>query len=265
MNHNDQFKSAYFDVLLHDFTEKILGRAHGNYTKSYESFKRINNTETCFREAIKDNPKQKVLDVGCGDGYHLCVFNSTDDIRRNVRFYGIEKSELRVEFASRACNELSFTNIDFLVGSADDLPFPDNYFDIILCSDVIEHLLHPEKCFSEMNRVLKRGGVVIVTTPNKTTFPQQAVNIFRKSPRKEQCDDDDHISLKGVNEWMEIARAAGFDILKVRRGALIFGGPRYNQYPALFSFVLMLDRLIDFVPFSTNWAEAITLNLKKHK
>jgi len=262
MNQNDQFKSTYFDILLADFNGKVLERAHGNYTKSYESFKRINNAEICFRESIKDKQQQKVLDIGCGDGYHLFVFNTIEDITGNIRFYGVDMSKLRIEFASRVCNELAMTNIDFLVGSADALPFPDDYFDTILCSDVVEHLLYPERCLAEVYRVTKPGGTAIVTTPNKTNRLQQVARFFQDSLR-EEWRGSDHISVKGIDEWMKLARAAGFGILKVRRGALLFGGDRYNQYPVLFAVVVMLDRLFDFIPFFKNWSEALTLKLIK--
>jgi ubiquinone/menaquinone biosynthesis C-methylase UbiE len=262
MNQNDQFKSTYFDILLTDFKGKVLGRAHGNYTKSYESFKRINNTEICFRESIKDKRQQKVLDIGCGDGYHIFVFNTIENVARNIRFYGVDKSRPRIEFASRICNELAVTNINFFVGSTDDLPFPDDHFDIILCSDVVEHLSYPERCFAEINRVTKPGGIAIVTTPNKTNRLQQVVRFFQDSLQEER-QEGDHISVKGIDEWMKLARATGFGILKIRRGALIFGGYKYNQYPALFAFVVIVDRLFDFIPFFKNWSEAITFKLIK--
>jgi ubiquinone/menaquinone biosynthesis C-methylase UbiE len=263
MNQNDQFKSIYFDILLADFKGKVLARAHGNYTKSYESFKRINNTEICFRESIRDKQQQqKVLDIGCGDGYHLFLFNTVESIAGNIRFYGVDTSKLRIEFASRVCNELAITNVNFLVGSADDLPFPDDHFDIILCSDVVEHLSYPERCLAEIYRVTKQGGTAIVTTPNKTNRLQQLARFFQDRLREER-QEDDHISVKGINEWMKLARAAGFGILKAKRGALLFGGDRYNQYPVLFAIVVMIDRLFDFIPFFKNWSEAFTLKLIK--
>jgi ubiquinone/menaquinone biosynthesis C-methylase UbiE len=260
MNQKEQFKSIYFDTLLTEFKGKVLGRAHGNYTKSYESFKRINNTEICFRETIKDKQEQMVLDIGCGDGYH--VFNTIENIAGNIRFYGVDTSKLRIGFASRVCNELAITNVNFLVGSTDDLPFPDDHFDIILCSDVVEHLSYPERCLAEIYRVTKPGGIAIVTTPNKTNRLQQVVRFFQGGLREER-QEGDHISVKGIDEWMKLAQATGFGILKIRRGSLIFGGYKYNQYPVLFAFVVIVDRLFDFIPFFKNWSEAVTLKLIK--
>lgn len=262
MNQKDPFKSIYFDILLTEFKGKVLERAHGNYTKSYESFKRINNAEICFRGSTRDKKEQMVLDIGCGDGYHLFVFNTIKNIAGNIRFYGVDASKLRIGFATRACNELEMTNVHFLVGSADDLPFPDDHFDIILCSDVLEHLSCPERCLAEIYRVTKQGGAAIVTTPNKTNRLLQAARFFQDD-FQEETQKGEHVSVKGIDEWMKLSRAAGFGILKVRRGALLFGGYRYNRYPALFSFVVIVDRLFDYIPFFKNWSEAVTLKLIK--
>jgi ubiquinone/menaquinone biosynthesis C-methylase UbiE len=262
MNPQERFKVEYFDLLLVDFKQKIMGRAHGNYSKSYESFKRINNTEILFRKALRDHHHLSVLDVGCGDGYHLCVFNTIDNVEETVRFCGIDKSEKHVEFASRVCRELQFKNINFLVGSAEALPFPVHQFDIILCSDVVEHLPYPEKCFAEMFSVLKPGGIAIVTTPNET-HPLIRVGAYMRGKDTISVDDEEHISLKGMKEWIKISTNAGFNISGVRRGALIFGGYPYNRRPVLFSFIILIDQIFDRLPFLKNWGEAITLQLSK--
>jgi len=265
MNRKEPFKAQSFDILLNDFKGKILAQAHGNYTKSYESYKRITNTEIFFKEALRGNHHLTVLDVGCGDGYHLFVFNTINKVTENVRFYGIDTSKWRVEFASHVCRELDFRNIYFLVGSAETLPFPDCRFDIVLCSDVVEHLSHSERCFIEMVRILKPGGIAIVTTPNATSRIQWIIRLLNKHKIQKGAEDNDHISLKGVHDWIDIARAAGFIVSKVKRGALIFGGTRYNRYPSLFAVLIFIDRLFDLIPFCTNWGEAITLKLLKSR
>jgi SAM-dependent methyltransferase len=51
-----------------------------------------------------------------------------------------------------------------VVGDAHSLPFPENKFDAILCTEVLEHLHTPEKAIAEMKRVLKPGGQLVLTT-----------------------------------------------------------------------------------------------------
>lgn len=263
MNKKERFKIEYFDLLLVDFKKKILGRAHGNYSKSYESFKRINNTERFFLEALAGRDHPAVLDIGCGDGYHVCVFNTIGGMAENAYVYGIDLSKSRVEFASLVCRELSFSNIRWLVGSAETLPFSSDRFDITLCSDVVEHLAHPDQCFAEMFRVLKPGGVAIVTTPNATSRIPWLVQLLKGPKPLQKTDFEDHISLKGIAEWIAIARAAGFSVANVKRGALLFGGSKMNQYPGAFAVSILIDRLFDLISFLNNWGEAITLKLRK--
>lgn len=263
MNRNESFKAEYFDILANDFRKKILGRAHGNYSKSYESYKRFNNTEIFFRDALEGRDRPTVLDVGCGDGYHACVFNTLNGMAENADICGIDISKSRVEFAFMLSQEHAFSNIHWMVGSAEALPFPVHQFDIILCSDVVEHLLYPEKCFAEMFRVLKPGGIAIVTTPNATNPLIRAGAYMRGKEDTISVDDEEHISLKGMKEWLRISTNAGFNISGIRRGALIFGGHSYNRHPVLFSFIMLIDQIFDRLPFFKNWGEAITLKLSK--
>jgi len=50
------------------------------------------------------------------------------------------------------------------------LPFKDENFDAVICLEGIEHVLHPEKLFSELARVLKKGGLLVISTPNVQNF-----------------------------------------------------------------------------------------------
>ena len=261
MNQREHFKIEYFDLLLDDFKKKILGRAHGNYTKHYESFKRIENTEVFFRKEISGRNKANVLDIGCGDGYHICVFNTNKDVQEKAYFIGIDISPTKIHIASHLAKALSFENVSFRIGSAEALEFSDDSTDIVLCSDVVEHLSYPEKCFADIFRILKPGGVAIITTPN-ASYPLLKLKEYIRG-KNTILADEEHISLKGLKEWIRISRNSGFTVSDVRRGALIFGGYPYNRHPVLFSFIILIDQILDRLPFFKNWSEAITLKLIK--
>ena len=71
-------------------------------------------------------------------------------------------------------NYLKNTRDDITVCCADleDLPYDDNFFDLIICSDVHEHALHLDQVIQEISRVLKRKGVLILRVPlNKNLKP----------------------------------------------------------------------------------------------
>lgn len=257
-----EIEDKFFKYAVDDLSMKVCMRSHGNYTKHYESFKRIENTEVFFRKEISRRNKANVLDIGCGDGYHVCVFNTNKDVQEKASFIGIDISPTKIYIASHLAMALSFENVSFRIGSAEALEFSDDSIDIVLCSDVVEHLLCPEKCFTDIFRILKPGGVAIITTPN-ASYPLLKLKDYIRGNNTILTDKEEHISLKGLKEWIRISRNSGFTVSGVRRGALIFGGYPYNRHPALFSFIVIIDRLFDFIPFFKNWAEAITIKLIK--
>lgn len=68
----------------------------------------------------------------------------------------------------------------------DPLPFKDEAFDVIWCSEVIEHLREPETVLNELRRVTRRGGQLILTTPNSGMWLFRALSKFGLPPAKVQ-------------------------------------------------------------------------------
>ena len=93
----------------------------------------------------------EILDLGCGDGWFTKFLVSHGYQCKGVDTHIEEKSPL-------------------YRGSADKIPFPDNHFDCIVMFEVIEHI--EPSCYKEINRVLKDGGKIILSTilPKSDTF-----------------------------------------------------------------------------------------------
>ena len=92
-------------------------------------------------------------------------------------FYSIDISPGVIEFAKKVANlELSKhlrDKLHFRVADAANLPFENNFFDVTMSFSTLEHIPDEKKrrkAFSEMARVTKRGGAVIITVPNKLSF-----------------------------------------------------------------------------------------------
>lgn len=104
---------------------------------------------------------KKVLDIGCGEG------NLLRKDRNNI--YGIDINKTLIE-------KLQSEGLLVKYGDATKIPFEDNYFDVIHCSNVIEHLtpLDAHKMFLETKRVLKQNGIIILITP----MPKKVWNTF---------------------------------------------------------------------------------------
>ncbi len=97
-----------------------------------------------------------VLDAGCGDGEFTAFLSSL-----GFQVSGMELSETAAKKARDRCPEA-----DILVGSLEErLPFANASFDAIWCTEVLEHLFDVHGVLAEFNRVLKRGGVLLLTTP----------------------------------------------------------------------------------------------------
>jgi SAM-dependent methyltransferase len=86
------------------------------------------------------------------------------------------------------------------------LPFSSNYFDVVMNTVSVQYLTHPVEVFREVARVLRPGGVSIVTFSDRM-FPTKAVRVWRES------DDEDHIVL--VQEYYRLA--GGFRNVQTER------------------------------------------------
>lgn len=140
----------YFDSLKDDFE---------SFMDDYDVEQRI---FLIFNILLKKIPLsgKKVLEVGCGtgrfseriyrEGAQLTIVDIGESLVRNV------KHRLGCEG---------------IVADACELPISDQSFDVVISSECIEHTLNPLKAISEMCRVCKTGGMVVITSPNKLWYP----------------------------------------------------------------------------------------------
>jgi len=104
-----------------------------------------------------------LLDAGCGDGYLLYCISRT---RHSVQLHGIDALEdairlARSQLGSHQCNAFLQT------ASVCALPFHGALFDTVCMADIIEHLPEPEQALEECRRVLKKDGLLLLSTPNR--------------------------------------------------------------------------------------------------
>ena len=101
----------------------------------------------------------------------------------------------------------------FVLLSADEsYAFPQAAFDIVIAKHVVEHLADPEQAITEMSRVLKPGGLLILATPNLSSPMRK-----RKKADWIGYKDPTHINLKPPQEWLACLRLNG---LQPRAGIL---------------------------------------------
>lgn len=111
-----------------------------------------------FNEFLSDKQliNKLVLDAGCGYGAF-----SVELAKRECR---LVSSDLIFELTSKTVNK---TKNNGVVADTLSLPFLDNSFDIVISSEMIEHTPNPENVIFELIRILKPGGYIVITTPNK--------------------------------------------------------------------------------------------------
>ena len=108
-----------------------------------------------------------MLDVACGDGYGSSIL-----AKNAARVFGADNDEKLLSLA----NKLSpHDKMEFHLCDARSLPFPDNYFDVAVSMETIEHFTEQEKFLGELKRVVKRGGVIMISTPDHDTNEKMGV------------------------------------------------------------------------------------------
>ncbi len=103
-----------------------------------------------------------VLDIACGEGY------GTAKLAQFARFaYGVDISSEAVRHAN---SRYQLDNIKFSTGSCDAIPLPDHCVDLVVSFETIEHHDRHEEMMLEIKRVLRPGGVLLISSPDKQTY-----------------------------------------------------------------------------------------------
>ncbi len=108
---------------------------------------------------------RSVLDVGCGIGHW--GFTLQPFISKETQMYGIDPESTWVEKATDRAREKGLdSQCHFQLGTAENIPFKDNSFDMVTCQTVLIHVADINVALKEMIRVLKPGGLLAVAEPN---------------------------------------------------------------------------------------------------
>ena len=124
---------------------------------------------------IKEN--DLVLEIGCGPGDLTKKLSKEYKkvIAFDISYVGVKKARKRVDMN---CNS------EFLVSDATKLPFNAHQFDIVIFSEVLEHIIDQERCIQEIYRVIKPNGYLILTTPNSGGVHRNMIKLVHKLLRK---------------------------------------------------------------------------------
>ena len=146
--------------------EKIWQYYQGEGVRNFDGAKHRLYRLFLLVKKYKKKSKINILNIGVGNAYfeELCVNSGLNihslDIDKNIK------------------EKLTKSGVNVHIGSIDSIPIDDNYFDFIICSEVIEHLTNKQlkNGIAELYRVLKVNGYIIGTVPyNEKLFENQTV------------------------------------------------------------------------------------------
>lgn len=187
---------------------------------------------------IKDKQGLKILEVGAGFGETLFY----------LKTQGIASEAIGMDIFEDEAKKEQYKKIDgFLFGNIEELEFPqfDEYFDVILLADVLEHLIEPAIVLAKLKKYLKPDGEVLVSMPNvrhysafkkiflKGNFDYEESGLFDYTHRRFFCK-------KNIRELVETnfvvtKEASSLEFYKEKSGAKIFNTLTFGLFEEFLS------------------------------
>ena len=177
----------------------------------------------------------KVLDVGCGSGEWASFMKTLD-----VDIEGLDSDPLAIQTAQRK-------GISAHVGSLEEAQYPDDTFDLVNLSHVIEHVPNPAETLRECKRILKPQGVVAIVTPNTESFGHK---IFKENWRG--LEPPRHLHLMNAGNLRQIVATAG--LAEIKTCFYGFGGTFRESY------ILSRRSSLGRSPQTSRFVESLVVN-----
>jgi len=183
------------------------------------------------------------VDVGCGANPY---FPST------AKYFsfsvGLDIATSKVQKLKEMVKEQSQKddNVDFIVADVQSLPFRDEVFSMLLCSEVLEHLPHPSLAINEISRIT--AGEAIISVPGLGTFPGYIYKyVFKKT-----FIEGEHIQFFYPKDLLSNIKNAGFQVTDIigSGNTIFFSGEFmirriFNVFPRFRIFLEMLDNKLN--------------------
>ena len=210
-------------------------------------------------------PGHMFLDAGAGFGRH-----AFEAARQGATVYALDWAQEEVA-ATRymfdgmvKSNEIPPANFGgALLGDATRLPFPDNTFDCVVTSEVLEHIQNDVAAIAELHRVLKPGGTLGVTVP--TWWPEK-INWMLSDEYHAPKSVGGHVRIYSATELKAKLRAAGLEVRGSHHAHALHSpywwlkcavGPTKNDHPLVAKYRKFLEWDIIEGPTSTRIAEKV--------
>jgi len=125
---------------------------------------------------------KNILDFGCGAGRDAVVM-----AKNGAKVHGVDILQSNLDHAEKLCKSNKVKAEFKLVKEKDDIPYPDNFFDGIVCNGVLHHIKHAGEVVDEFRRVLKPKGMIYIMLYTEDLFRMHIntiTNMIRNTPEK---------------------------------------------------------------------------------
>lgn len=156
--------------------------------------------------------KLRILDVGCGTGSNVIEMKKLWG--KEVEVYGIDVINMEIDLAKKRIKEYGvWAQISFYEGTL--LPFQNNFFDVIFCSDVLGHVENVPNWLEELQRVMVSGGRLAMFSESKLGRHAYVRNYLYKRGINTDPHAKFHISLYSKKELQNLLTQNSFEIKKM--------------------------------------------------
>lgn len=129
------------------------------FQKMFEQAMALNKKN--ILEFLENNPSAKLIDLGCDSGEWTMELAKRIDTKE---IYGVDIIDERIKNAKLKGIKVYKSDLN------EEFPFEDNFFDVVHANQVIEHISNLDYFISEIFRILKAGGYIIISTENGSSW-----------------------------------------------------------------------------------------------
>jgi len=226
----------------------------------YWQRKRREVIELIERNSNRFRGAELFVELGCGRGRDIWAIRDALDVP-GLSFTCVEANSKSIRLAQarkeyHEVGDVSFVEHDI----TQRLPWDRDAIDIVYSSEVFEHIPDIKSLISEVARVVKPGGHLLLTTPNEPNVFQRS---FYSSARREEITEQNaepnhvtedgtplygHVTLKTNSEWDRLLASHGFNLVDHGRGAVWYGGTDFHEKKHVLAIEFFLEGILDMLP-----------------
>ena len=194
--------------VLDQSSDERFYRYYANQSQADPTWQHLRNLREALLRVLasrghRDNPLD-VADIGCGAGTQSLVWAESGH-----RVRALDINEPLLSLARQRASEAGAA-VEFRVGSASTLPWPDECVDLCIALELLEHVADWQSCVREFVRILRPGGAVYITTTNRLCPFQEEFNL-------------------PLYSWYPLPLKRHFERVAQHRSAIV----NYARYPAV--------------------------------